>query len=77
MTMVIEGGPVRSATVRYAVEPSTLAAGGSVVTYTSDVTHARPAAPPDAADRACREAARGANLERLERRIAAEADATT
>ena len=71
VTMVIEGGPVRSATIRYAVEPSTLAVGGSVLTYTSDVALRGPLRLLTPLIRPVGRRLVDANLERLERRIAA------
>ena len=68
MTMIIEGGPVRSASVCYAVEP--VDDRNSVVSYTSDVTLRRPLGllTPLIAMMGRRLVA--ANLRRLEGRIA-------
>ncbi len=68
VTMVIEGGPVRTATVSYAVESSGPAA--CVVTYTSDVTLRGPLGLLTPLIRLVGKRLVDGNLERLERRIA-------
>ena len=75
VTMVIEGGPVRSATVSYAVEP----AGDrrSVVTYTSDVTLRSPLGLLTPLIAMVGRRLVAANLERLEARIATAGAETT
>ena len=72
VTMVIAGGPVRTATICYAVEPTSVDA--SVVTYTSDVTLRGPLRLLTPLIAPVGRRLVDANLERLERRIAAGAE---
>ena len=69
VTMVIGGGPVESATISYAVEPAGL--DRCVVTYTSGVSLRGPLRLLTPLIRPVGRRLVDANLERLERRIAA------